>query len=94
MCRKHGILDETFWRLKYGGLEVSEARRLKTLEEGEREAEAASGGERDGRLDAQGPSGKKLVTPDLWREAVTWEIQDRDYSQRQACRLIGIDPKT
>jgi len=35
LCRQHGISDVTFynWRSKYGGLEVSEARRLKTLEE-------------------------------------------------------------
>jgi putative transposase len=35
VCRKHGISDATFytWRSKYGGLEISEAKRLKTLEE-------------------------------------------------------------
>ena len=35
LCRKHGISDATFykWRSKYGGMEVSEAKRLKTLEE-------------------------------------------------------------
>jgi putative transposase len=35
LCRKHGISDVTFynWRSKYGGLEVTEARRLKSLEE-------------------------------------------------------------
>ncbi len=34
LCRKHGISDATFykWKSKYGGLEVSEARRLRTLE--------------------------------------------------------------
>ena len=34
LCRKHGISDATFykWRSKYGGMEVSEAKRLKTLE--------------------------------------------------------------
>ena len=34
LCRKYGFSDATFynWRQKYGGLEVSEARRLKTLE--------------------------------------------------------------
>ncbi len=34
LCRLHGISDATFynWRTKYGGLEVSEAKRLKTLE--------------------------------------------------------------
>jgi putative transposase len=35
LCRLHGISDATFytWRKKYGGLEVSDARRLKGLEE-------------------------------------------------------------
>jgi len=35
VCRKHGISDATFytWRTKYGGLEVSDAKRLKALEE-------------------------------------------------------------
>ncbi len=35
LCRKYSISDATFytWRKKYGGLEVSEARRLKALEE-------------------------------------------------------------
>lgn len=35
LCRKHGISDVTFykWRSKYGGLEVSEARRLRALED-------------------------------------------------------------
>jgi putative transposase len=35
VCRKHGISDATFykWKAKYGGLEVSEAKRLKALED-------------------------------------------------------------
>ena len=35
LCRQNGISDATFykWRAKYGGLEVSEAKRLKQLEE-------------------------------------------------------------
>lgn len=34
LCRKHGMSDATFynWKSKYGGLEVSEARRLRALE--------------------------------------------------------------
>ena len=35
LCRKHGISDATFytWRKRYGGMDVSDARRLKGLEE-------------------------------------------------------------
>ncbi len=35
LCRKHGLSDATFykWRSKYGGMEVSDAKRLKQLED-------------------------------------------------------------
>ena len=35
VCRKHGISSATFykWKARYGGLDVSEARRLRALEE-------------------------------------------------------------
>jgi putative transposase len=35
LCRQHGICDQTYyrWKAKYGGLEVSEARRLRQLED-------------------------------------------------------------
>ena len=35
VCRRHGISDAIFykWKAKYGGLEVSEAQRLKSLED-------------------------------------------------------------
>jgi putative transposase len=35
LCRKHGMSDATYynWKSKYGGLEVSEAKRLRALEE-------------------------------------------------------------
>lgn len=34
LCRKHGISEATFynWKSKFGGMDVSEAKRLKTLE--------------------------------------------------------------
>jgi putative transposase len=34
ICRKYGISDQTYynWKKKYGGLEVSEVRRLRELE--------------------------------------------------------------
>lgn len=35
LCRKHGISEATFynWRSRYGGMEVSDARRLKSLQD-------------------------------------------------------------
>ena len=35
VCRRHGISSATFykWKSKFGGLEISDARRLRTLEQ-------------------------------------------------------------
>ena len=35
ICRKHGIANQTFyhWRAKYGGMNVSDVKRLRSLEE-------------------------------------------------------------
>lgn len=35
LCRKHGMSEATFyaWKAKFGGMEVSDAKRLKILEE-------------------------------------------------------------
>jgi putative transposase len=35
LCRKHGISDATFykWRSRYGGMEISDARKLKALDD-------------------------------------------------------------
>lgn len=34
LCRKHGVSDASIynWKARFGGIDVSEARRLKTLE--------------------------------------------------------------
>jgi putative transposase len=43
VCREHGISEGTYhrWKAKYGGLDVSEARRLRELEEENRRLKAA-----------------------------------------------------
>jgi putative transposase len=39
VCRRHAVTETTFhrWRRKYGGLQIPEARRLKALEEENRQ---------------------------------------------------------
>jgi putative transposase len=39
VCRRHSLTETTFhrWRRKYGGLQISEAKRLKALEEENRQ---------------------------------------------------------
>src|SRR5688500_17722882 len=67
VCRKNGISSATFykWKAKYGGLDVSEARRLKVL------ADENANGRGDARQrHAEGPQFKKMVTPVARRQAV------------------------
>lgn len=35
LCRRHGVSEQSFyrWKAKYGGMEVSDARRLRSLED-------------------------------------------------------------
>ena len=45
VCREHGISDATYhrWKGKYGGLEVSQLRRLKQLEDENRKLQQLVG---------------------------------------------------
>jgi len=46
LCREHGISDATFynWKAKYGGLDVSEAQRLRQMEDENRRLKALVAG--------------------------------------------------
>ncbi len=61
---------------------------------GEPQAQEAAGGVDAGRIDAEGDARKKLLTPGLRRRAVTWAIEEKGYSQRRACSLVGLHPNT
>ena len=89
VCRRHGISSATFykWKAKYGGLDVSEARRLKSLED-------AAGGVDAGQRGAQGPARKKRLKPAARREAVMKVMERHGLSQRHACELVGLDRST
>lgn len=96
VCRQHGISEGTYYRWKgqYGGLEVSQLRRLRQLEEENRRLKQIvadcparyHGAERHRR--------KKLVTPTARRAAVGHLQQRYEMSQRRACRVIGAHRRT
>ena len=88
VCRKHGISSATFykWKARYGGLEVSDARRLKVLRGRERKAEEASRRSHARQRHAEGRRGKKMVTPVARREAVAHLQRTHEVSQRRACQ--------
>ncbi len=87
VCRKHGISSATFykWKANYGGLDVSEARRLKVLTDDNAKLMKllADAMLKDLNL-------KKMVTPvangKRWLNFVQVEV-----SRRRACAVIGAD---
>jgi putative transposase len=92
VCRKHGISDATFynWRSRYGGLEISELRRLRRLEKENRRLKGDRSGPGARHPGAEGRAGKKRVRPAVKRELVAGLMAMHGLSQRRACGLIEI----
>ena len=96
ICRQHGISEQTYyrWKAKYGGLELSEAKKLRRLEEENRKLKQLVG---DLSLDKQALQGrvvKKLLAPQARREAVNHVIEHHHRSERKACGLIRLARST
>ncbi|MDD3446639.1 MAG: IS3 family transposase [Zavarzinia sp.] len=93
LCRRHWLSSATFyaWKAKYGGLEVSEAKRLRALEDENAKLKRLLA---DAMLDNAGLKEllfKKMVTPAGRREAVAHLRRMLGMSERRACRVIGAD---
>ncbi|WP_407939248.1 IS3 family transposase [Microbulbifer thermotolerans] len=92
LCRKYSISDATFytWRKKYGGLEVSEARRLKALEQENARLKKLLA---ESLLDQEALKAAlkgKLLTVGNKREAVQIMRSETTISERRACSLVGL----
>ncbi|WP_139354051.1 IS3 family transposase [Sinorhizobium sp. A49] len=95
LCRKHGISEATFynWKAKYGGMEVSEAKRLKALEDENARLKKLLA---EQMLDAAALRellGKKMVGPAAKRDAVAHLKTVMGLSERRACQIISADRK-
>ena len=106
LCRKHGMSSATFyaWKAKYGGMDVSEARRLKALEDENAKLKRLHADAMLDRLDedksvqwtnfrgrVEGSAGEKMVTPAARREAVAHLEERLEVSERRACSIIAAD---
>ncbi|MGH6620974.1 MAG: IS3 family transposase [Alphaproteobacteria bacterium] len=93
VCRRHGISGATFykWKAKYGGLDVSEARRLKALEDENAKLKKLLAEAMLDNAMLKDIAGKKMVTPAARREAAAHLCQSHGVSQRRACHAIGAD---
>jgi putative transposase len=81
------------WKAKYGGLEVSEAKRLRALEDENAKLKRLLADDA-GQRGSEGSARKKMVTPAAKREAVAHLQALLDVSERRACRVIGADRKS
>ncbi|MGM5060365.1 MULTISPECIES: IS3-like element ISRle4 family transposase [Rhizobium] len=92
LCRKHGVSDASIykWKAKFGGMEVSEAKRLKTLEDENTKLKRLLA---DAMLDNAALKdlfGKEVVTPAAKRKAVAHLMIHHEMSERRACKAIGF----
>jgi putative transposase len=92
LCRKIGISDQTFynWKAKYGGLSVSELKRLRELEaENARLKKMYADLALEKRGD-QGGTESKAVTPSERREAARIMVREHRLSIARACRAAKL----
>ena len=95
MSRELGITEQTYyrWRREYGGMKMSQARRLKELErENERLKRAVADLTLD-KLILEGSGRGKLLSPERRRRCVVRVRQQLGASERRACRVLG-QPRT
>jgi putative transposase len=92
VCRRHGISSATFykWKSKFGGLEVSEARRLRSLEEENSRLKKLLAEAMLDNAVLKDLASKKMVTPGAKREAVAHSREHHGVSERRACALVGV----
>ena len=94
LCRRHNVSPTTFykWRAKYGGMAVSDAKRLRGAGGGEPAPEAAAGRHDARQPGAQRVARKKLVTPAARRQAVT--IRQHAFTRRSLRpRITTLKPR-
>ena len=91
LCRKHGLRSPTFdrWKAKYGGMNVSEARRLKALEDENAKLKRVLADSMLDNVALKDLLGKKVVTPAAHREAAAHLQLTFEMSERRACRVFG-----
>ena len=93
VCRKHGISSATFykWKAKFGGLDVSEARRLKVLTDENAKLKKLLAEVMLDNAMLTNLNSKKMVTPVAKRQAVAHLCSSFEVSQRRACEVIEAD---
>lgn len=95
LCRKHGMSEGTFynWKAKFGGMTVSEAKRLKILEDESAKLKKLLAEQMLDLAAMKELVSIKVVTPAVKREAVAHLKARFGLSERRACRIAAADRK-
>ncbi|MEP4258361.1 MAG: IS3 family transposase [Rhizobiaceae bacterium] len=93
VCRKHGISTASFYKYKakFGGMEVSDARKLKALEDENSKLKKLLAEQMLDNAMLKDVASPKVVTPAAKREAVAHVCKEHGVSQRRACNVLQID---
>lgn len=93
LCRKHGVSEGTFyaWKAKYSGMTVSEAKRLKALEDKNAKLKKLLAEQMLDMAAMRELLQKKMATPVAKREAVAHLKAQLGLSERRACQIAGAD---
>ncbi|MEZ5953125.1 IS3 family transposase [Hyphomonas sp.] len=96
ICRKYGLSDATFYKLKakFGGMTVSDAQRLRTLESENSKLKRLLAEAMLDNAALKDLGLKKLLTPDVKRKAVQHLMAVHELSERRACKLAELDRST
>ena len=92
VCREYGISDATYynWKSKYGGMEASDVKGLKELEDESSRLKSMFAELSLEHRNSQRCHRKKAVKPAIKRELVDYIRQVHKVSLRLACRAVGI----
>ncbi|HET9101361.1 MAG TPA: IS3 family transposase [Acidobacteriaceae bacterium] len=93
LCREHGISPATFygWKSKYGGMDVSEAQRLRQMEDENRRLKQLVADLSLDREVLKGVIPKKRLELAGLREDVAFAQGEYAMSERTACKLLGVE---
>jgi putative transposase len=95
LCRQHEISEQTYYRrkAKYGGMDSSEAKGLKQLEDANRKLKNVLADLTPGNRPLKDVLSKTLVAPAGLRAAVSFVEMEYEMSEGHACRVVGLIEK-
>ncbi|QFR33437.1 IS3 family transposase [Ancylobacter sp. TS-1] len=92
LCRKHGVSDASIykWKARFGGMDVSEAKRLRALEDENAKLKRMLADAMLDNVALKDLPGKEVVTPAAERRAVVHLMDVHGMSERRACKATGF----